>query len=94
MTEMQDTIALSHKELAALLVKHADIHQGHWGIHLELALSGGTFPVLSSPNSTFTLMPVGIVAIAKIGIHKFDQPNPLTVDASEINPAPQQGTKL
>ena len=85
MGEKEPTIAYTHKELATLLIKHADIHEGNWGVHLELSLAGGTFPI-AGPDNTIALLPAGVVAVSKIGIHKYEQMNPLTVDAALVNP--------
>ena len=86
MAETEPTITFSHKEVATLLIKDKGIHEGNWGIHLELALMGGMFPLPTS-SDTLAVLPGGVLAVAKIGIHKFPQPNPLTVDAAVVNPA-------
>ena len=85
MAEKQSPIFYTHKDLATLLVKDADVHEGHWGIDIELSFAGATVP-LARPDNTMVLMPAGIVGISKIGIRKHDSANPLTVDAALVNP--------
>ena len=73
--------AYSHKELAELLVRQQGLTEGHWGIYLEFGMQGGNIPVAAG-----AMVPVAMVRIEKIGIQRFDKPNPLTVDAAEVNP--------
>jgi hypothetical protein len=79
-------ITFTHQEIAEILVKKQDIHDGFWGIFLELGLSAGVVP--TTPDGS-TVTPAGIVLINRIGILKFDQPNPLTIDAAKTTPAPK-----
>ncbi|NLE39276.1 MAG: hypothetical protein GX621_14730 [Pirellulaceae bacterium] len=74
-------ITFAYKDLAALLVKHAGIHEGHWGVYYELGIAGGHTRL---PNGDE--VPVAIVPIGQVGIHRFDKPGGLTVDAAEVNP--------
>ncbi len=84
MGETQATIAYGPKDLAEVLVRHSDIHEGHWGIQIEFAFTAGIFPIATQEK--VTVLPGAISAVSKIGIHRFEEPNPLTVDASKINP--------
>ena len=80
------------RELTETLIKHAHIHEGVWGLMVEFGFGAGNMPI-AGPDNEFSLKPAGIVSISRIGIQKFDQPNPLTVDAAEVNPVattPQQ----
>ena len=83
----QKQIVFTHQEVAEMLVKKQEIHEGFWGIYFELGLAGGVIP--SAPDGT-AITPAAMVLINKIGILRFDQPNSLTVDASKVNPAPVQ----
>ncbi len=74
----------SHSELAELLVKKLDIHEGLWGVYFEFALAGANVNVGPDPK---ILAPAAITSIQKVGIQRFDSPNSLTVDAAQINPA-------
>ena len=82
-------IALTYKEITTLLIKHNDIHEGHWGIVFEFGLGGGGVPFPPLGNA---VVPAAIIGIPKIGIQQFEQENPLTVNAAEVNPAPQPAT--
>jgi len=75
--------AFTHKELAELLVQKQDIHEGHWGIFIEFALAAAN--VSGGPEDP-NLLPAAIIPVKRIGIQKFDQPSPLTVDAALVNP--------
>jgi len=75
-------IVFNHKEVAEALVRKADIHEGLWGLYVEFGIAAAN--VGSSPEEG--LNPAAIVPILKLGIQKFEKPNNLTVDASEVNP--------
>jgi hypothetical protein len=80
------------RELTEILIKHADIHEGIWGPMIEFGFGAGNMPI-AGPSNEFALRPAGIVSISQIGLQKFDEQNPLTVDAKTINPtrsAPRQ----
>jgi hypothetical protein len=73
-----------YTELAEVLVKKLDIHEGLWGVYIEFNF--GAANVNASPDGK-SLAPSALVAIKSIGIQKFDAPNSLTVDAAVVNPA-------
>ena len=75
-------IVFTYKEVAEALVRKADIHEGLWGLYMEFGIGGAN--IGSSPEGD--LQPAAIVAISKLGIQRFEKPNNLTVDASEVNP--------
>jgi hypothetical protein len=83
---MPETKAISYtfKELAGVLVKERGIHEGYWGVSLDFALAAGLVPF--PPTDVNSLMPAAIVPVTRIGLHRFDTPNSLTVDAAEVNP--------
>jgi len=73
----------SHKEITELLIKQQDIHEGFWAISIEFGLGAAN---LSSGPDDPNVMPSAIIPVKRIGIQKYDEPNPLTVDASHVNP--------
>lgn len=79
----------SYKELAELLVKQQNIHEGLWGIFIRFGL--GAANVGEAPGGD-TLIPAAIVPVREIGIQRFEEPNNLTVDAAVVNPAPSKVT--
>lgn len=83
MAEVRNYV-FSHKELAELLIKKQNIHEGHWGIFIEFALAAAN--ISSGPDDP-NLLPAAIIPVKRIGIQKFDQPSFLTVDAAQFNPA-------
>lgn len=74
----------SYAELAEIMIKKLDIHEGLWGLYLEFGLGGTN--IQTSPDSK-TIAPAAITIIKGIGIQRFDSHNNLTVDAAEVNPA-------
>jgi hypothetical protein len=80
----------THKEIAEVLVKSQDLHEGFWGVYLEFGIAGANVP--AGPSSEI-IVPAAIVIVSKIGIQRFEQPNSLTVDAAEVNPPPHIAPK-
>ena len=78
-----NTISFSHKELAEILIRQSDIHEGFWGIYLEFALSAANITIAPGRDVT----PAAVVPVVKIGLQRFPEANNLTVDAAIINPA-------
>lgn len=77
-------LVFTHKEVAEALIKEAKINEGLWGLYVEFGLTGAN--ISSGPDGKLT--PAAIVPVVKLGIQRFDRPNDLTVDASEVNPTP------
>jgi len=81
-------ISYSFKELAELLVKDRDIHEGFWGIYAKFGISA------ANAGATPTdIKPTALVPILEIGLQKFDELTSLSVDAAEVNPAPDSEKK-
>jgi len=80
------TIVFGFKELAELLVKNQDIHEGFWGIYIEFGIQGAN---IQAGPSKEDLLPAAVIPVMKIGIQKFATANQLTVDAAEVNPLPK-----
>lgn len=74
-----------HIELAELLIKRLDIHDGLWGVYIEFGQGAANVP---TGQDTKNVMPAAINFVQKIGIQRFDAANSLTVDATKVNPAP------
>lgn len=79
----QQMIAFSFKELAKLMVKEQDIHEGLWGIYVEFGLAAAN--VGSGPDDP-SLSPSAIVPIKKIGLQRFTEASNLTINAAVENP--------
>jgi hypothetical protein len=73
---------LGIKELTAALVKHYDLHEGLYDLYLEYQFAFGNFG--PSPSQ---VVPSAVVGLSKLGVTRVTQTGPLTVDASEVNPA-------
>lgn len=86
MAETKEAITFTHKELAEILVKQQNIHEGLWGIVIEFAFAAGLVPFPPSPEPNSNMVPAAIVPVGRIGIQKFDSANSVTVDASLVNP--------
>src|SRR5262249_39834596 len=78
-------IMFSHKEVVEALIKQHGIHEGVWSLLVQFGVQGANI-ALGSPN----LVPAAIVPIVGIGLQKTDQITGLSVDAAEINPAPEE----
>lgn len=76
------TYTFDHKELAGILIKEQEVHEGFWAVYIEFGLSAANINLPSSDE----LVPAAIVPVKRIGIHRYDTPNNLTVDASVVNP--------
>lgn len=73
---------LSMRELAAVLVKHYDLHDGKYDLLLEFQIGMG----LVGPGPK-ALTPGAMIGISKIGLIKSTADGPTTVNAADINPA-------
>ncbi len=67
-----------------MLVKHAGVHEGHWQILVEFGLGAANMPI-AGPDG-FELKPAAVIPVNTIGIQKFDEPTPISVDAAVVNP--------
>ncbi len=76
--------SFSYTELAEVLVKKLDIHEGLWGLYIEFNFGASNLSTGPDPKS---FAPAAIAAIKSVGIQRFDAPNNLTVDAAVVNPA-------
>jgi hypothetical protein len=76
-------VMFSHKELAELLVKAQELHEGIWGISVQFGLAA-----TNAGTTEKELMPAAIVPVLSVGLRKFDSENNLTVDAAKVNPKP------
>ena len=75
--------AFTHKEIAELLIKKQDIHEGLWSMTVEFGL--GATNVAAGPDDP-NMSPAAITIVKRIGIQRQEQQNPLTVDAAQVNP--------
>jgi hypothetical protein len=82
-------ILLSLKEVAALIVKDRDLHEGHWGLLVKFGIGATN---VKSPETDETA-PAAIVPIVSLGIRRFDSPSSMTVDAAKVNPSPRGRTR-
>jgi hypothetical protein len=75
-------VVFKHKELAEILVKHQNIHDGIWGLFLRFGI--GATNVGASETD---LQPAAIVPVLEIGLQRFDKETNISVDAAKVNPA-------
>ena len=73
----------SYKELAEILIKHADIKEGHWAVYAEFGLAAANIPI-GDKSGEFSVKPSAIVSINTLGIRRYEDPNSLTVDAATV----------
>ena len=81
-------LTFTFKELATLLVKASNIHEGIWGIFVNFGIQANN--VGPTEND---LRPAAIIPILQLGLIKFDKETNLSVDAAKVNPAEPTSTK-
>lgn len=83
-------LVTGHKELAELLVKQHDIHEGLWGLFIRFGFNAVNMPFQLPEGSRIALVPTAVVPLLEIGIQPFAELNDLCVDAAVVNPAPKK----
>lgn len=80
-----DRYTYNYKELAAMFVKNEGLHEGFWKIYAEFGIKA-----VNAGPSDDEIYPTAMIPLLKIGIQKSDNKNedPITVDASKVNPRP------
>ena len=78
-------IVFSHRELIELLIKKAGVHEGKWGLILNMNVATG---LVGTPEQA---APGVIVSIPNIGIQRTPPDAPevagnVSVDAAQVNP--------
>lgn len=76
---------IPYKELAEVMVKHLDIHEGLWSVFFRFGISGFNLSLNDSPY-----VPSAIVPILQVGINRESEVTPLSVDAAVVNPQPKK----
>lgn len=79
---------LSMRDLAGVLVKHYDLHEGHFDLLVEFRI--GTGPVGPEPAA---LTPGVMIGVSRIGLMPSRADGPTTVDAAIVNPAKKSRKK-
>ena len=79
-----------HLELAEILVKQQNIHEGLWGVYIEFGFAAAN---INTDPSGKVLAPGTLNFVQKVGIQRFPEPNNLTVDAAKVNPQQPVSTK-
>lgn len=74
-------ITFTFKELATILIKAQDIHEGIWGVYFKFGIQGAN----AGPDEA-NVLPTAMVPILEVGIQKMAAVNNLSVNASEVNP--------
>lgn len=80
----------SYSEVVEALIKKQGINEGIWGINFEFGL--GAINVNKEVGSK-DVAPAAFLIIQKIGINRVTEENSLTVNAAEVNPAPNTAKK-
>ena len=75
----------TQKELAEILVKQQELHQGIWAVSYNLVLGATNL----GPN-LIDVVPAAIVQIMNVGLKKVDSVSAVSVDAAVVNPAPSK----
>jgi hypothetical protein len=76
------------RDLAAILVKHYDLHEGRYDLLVEYQIGMGAFG--PDPAST---TPGAMIGISKVGLMPAQGDGPTSVDAAIVNPKQPSGVK-
>lgn len=69
------------KELAAILIKHYDFHEGFYEVGIQFNIAVGTV----GPDVT-QVAPGAVLTVGGIGLSKCPESSPLGVNAAVVNP--------
>lgn len=83
MSQPQELVGFKFKEIAQILVKEKDIHEGHWGVFVRFGLTATN---IAGQGPVEELFPAAILPLTELGIQRFPEPNAMTVDAAIVNP--------
>ena len=83
-----DRITFNHKEIAEVLIKHQDLHEGYWGVLIEFNLAGANV----GPSQEKSV-PAAIVGVVKIGLQRMPDDKGIAVDAAKVNPPKKSKAK-
>ena len=84
-----NSLTFTYKEVVEALIRYNNLHEGLWGLSIEFALAAANV----APELGGDLLPTAIIPVKKIGLTRSNEPNNLTVDAAEVNPAPKAKKK-
>ncbi len=73
-------IVYTHEDLAKALIRDRGLDSGHWAVLIRFRFEGGNLQTVPD-----VMTPAAITFIESIGLQRFDEPNPLTVDASTLS---------
>lgn len=71
--------AFTYKELAEMMVRHAGLKEGLWGVFMKFGIAG-----INIGQSPEDIVPAAVVPVLEIGLQRFEEPSRLTVDAAEV----------
>ena len=77
-------------EIAAVLLREKDIHEGHWGVCVNFGFQAANVPLAQGDS----IYPAALVYLMEIGIQQFPEPNSMTVDAAKVNPQSELSPRL
>lgn len=79
------SFSFDYRELATLMMRESEVHEGFWQVVVRFRMSGGTFGFASEEA-----LPTGMFGVERLELQRItgpsDQHPPLTFDAAELNP--------
>ena len=72
---------ISLRELAVILIKHFDFHEGFYEVGVQFNIAVGSV----GPDAT-QIAPGAVLTVGGVGLSKCPESSPLAVNAAEVNP--------
>lgn len=72
---------ISLRELATILIKHFDYHEGFYEVGVQFNIAVGSV----GPDPT-QVAPGAVLTVGGVGLSKCPESSPLAVNAAEVNP--------
>lgn len=84
----QPIVSLEHRDLAEILIKYHDLHEGLYDLTFEFQIAVGAMG--PSPES---VLPGAMIAVKSVGLMKTEKNGPQTADAAKVNPVKKPSRK-
>lgn len=83
-------VSYSLPEVAELLIKHHNLHEGLYELSLQFQIAVGGVGIGKSPEN---ILPGAMIGVSAIGLSRSEKKGPNTVDAAKVNPLKKKSKK-